>query len=780
VRRLEEDTDVTPRLSVVVPFYNVADYIHDCLDSIARQTYADFEAILVDDGSLDESGAIAKEFCSHDPRFRIVAQENQGLGPARNTGVQHAQGEFVCFVDSDDLVTRHAYEKMLATLDRTGSSFVAGNARRFNNSSGVRQSWVQRIPFAKERLATHVTDFPQLVLDRMVWNKVYRRSFWDEFGYRFPAIRYEDYPVTLKAHLDAVTVDCLSTPVYYWRERESGESITQQKFKYSNIHDRVVSAELVMDLVDERAPELRTEVHRHLAEIDLVVLVQAFGSVPDDQLGNLVGLSKRLTTRLDPRVEGELSSYDRLQLHALRSGEVDLLRRLADFRADGGLRGGARARRRPLKPWVPEHDYPGLNDADLPVPRDLYRIPPDALSLWTAVSNLSWDGGDLVVRGTAEIHHLRTGSRSRLRMSLVAEDVRIPLDVRRYRAADSHGDEELVGYEIRITPAMLARLPMKGTPAQVKVEMSVGRIRREARLHGLHSGSPGWSPGGWLTDGVWIQPASSNGRLSVKRLANPWRLTETAVKVGAFTVSGWLPAGIEEPKLVLNRTLSGEDLEIDLELQRFADGTLFSAEIPMTPILDDANPDDPFTQRTSRGLHLASANQGSRMLLWTGAERAVHQVHTDRLLLLSRSPGNYANLHESPIRLFADTARHPAGDRVELSGPQLAPDRHTFVWRRFLADSDDYVDVPCTSGYDHGRWTAAIETTELLTAQAADALQSANPDADWALFAVAEDGTAQAVQTEAFLNSRLPLTVERPAARAWVRPRAGTLHLEVR
>ena len=772
---------MTPRLSVVVPFFNVADYIHDCLDSIARQTYADFEAILVDDGSLDESGAIAKEFCSHDPRFRIVAQENQGLGPARNTGVQHAQGEFISFVDSDDLVTRHAYEKMLATLDRTGSSFVAGNARRFNNSSGVRQSWAQRIPFAQERLATHVSEFPHLVLDRMVWNKVYRRSFWDEFGYRFPAIRYEDYPVTLKAHLDALTVDCLSTPVYYWRERESGESITQQKFKYSNIHDRVVSAELVMDLVDERAPELRTEVHRHLAEIDLVVLVQAFGTVPDDELGNLVGLSKRLTSRLDRAVEGELSSYDQLQLHALRSGEVDLLRRLADFRADGGLRGGARARRRPLRPWIAEHDYPGLDDVDLPVPRSLYRIPPDAFSCWTSVTGLSWDGADLLVRGTAEIHHLQTGSRSRLKLSLVADDgLEIPLQVRRYQATDTHGDEELVGFEVRLTPAVLGRLPVTGPPAQIKAEMSVGRIRREARLHGFHPGSPGWPAGAWLTDGVWIQPASHNGRLAIKRLTNPWRLTSTGVQDGSFVVSGWLPAEIEEPRLVLNRTLSGEDLEIDLELERSSHGTLFTAEIPMTPITDDANPDDPFTQRTSRGLHLASANMGSRMLLWTGAQCAVHQIRSDRLLVLSRSPGSYANLHESPIRVFADEARHSSGEWVELSGPIVTAGRHTFAWRWFLADSDDYVDVPCTASYEHGRWSAAIEITALLSAQTEDGLKLANPDADWALFAIAEDGTTHAVQTEAFLNSRLPLTVERPAARAWVRPRAGTLHLEVR
>jgi CDP-glycerol glycerophosphotransferase len=118
----------------------------------------------------------------------------------------------------------------------------------------VRPSWLHRQPFARTRYATHVCEVPDLVLDRMLWNKVYRRSFWDEFGYRFPPIRYEDYPVALKAHLDAVTVDTITAPVYYWRERESGESITQQKFQLGNLRDRVVSAGMVLDLVEDGLP----------------------------------------------------------------------------------------------------------------------------------------------------------------------------------------------------------------------------------------------------------------------------------------------------------------------------------------------------------------------------------------------------------------------------------------------------------------------------------------------------------------------------------------------
>ena len=127
-----------PRLSIVVPFFCVEEYIGDCLRSLARQTFEDFEVVLVDDGSPDNSAAIARDFVERDARFRIVTQENQGLGPARNTGIKQSGGEFIAFVDSDDVVPRHAYGLMIRMLDETGSSFAAGNVRRFNRA-GVRE-----------------------------------------------------------------------------------------------------------------------------------------------------------------------------------------------------------------------------------------------------------------------------------------------------------------------------------------------------------------------------------------------------------------------------------------------------------------------------------------------------------------------------------------------------------------------------------------------------------------------------------------------------------------
>src|SRR5919199_4012680 len=103
-----------PRISVVVPIYNVEPYLATCLQSLVDQRFTDFEVVVVDDGSTDGSRAIAEEFAARDERLRIVEQPNGGLGKARNTGAEHATGEFLAFVDSDDVLPPYAYNILVA------------------------------------------------------------------------------------------------------------------------------------------------------------------------------------------------------------------------------------------------------------------------------------------------------------------------------------------------------------------------------------------------------------------------------------------------------------------------------------------------------------------------------------------------------------------------------------------------------------------------------------------------------------------------------------------
>lgn len=125
-----------PRLSVIVPFQDVETYLTECLESIARQTFRDFEVIMVDDGSTDGSTALAQGFCDNDPRFKLIRQESQGPGHARNTGLRsmHPEGEFLVFADGDDVIPEYAYELLIRTLSESGSDFVSGNVQMMNST----------------------------------------------------------------------------------------------------------------------------------------------------------------------------------------------------------------------------------------------------------------------------------------------------------------------------------------------------------------------------------------------------------------------------------------------------------------------------------------------------------------------------------------------------------------------------------------------------------------------------------------------------------------------
>ena len=100
-------------ISVIVPVYNVETYLEECLDSIQNQTYTDFEVLLVNDGSTDGSQAICERYCQADKRFRLINQSNQGQSVARNTGVTASRGEFIAFVDSDDIILPNYLETLM-------------------------------------------------------------------------------------------------------------------------------------------------------------------------------------------------------------------------------------------------------------------------------------------------------------------------------------------------------------------------------------------------------------------------------------------------------------------------------------------------------------------------------------------------------------------------------------------------------------------------------------------------------------------------------------------
>ena len=121
------------KVSVIVPIYNVEEYLAECLDSLLHQTIDSIEVVMVDDGSPDNSAVIAKEYAEKYPNFVYYYKENGGLGSARNFGVKQARGEYITFVDSDDIVDDDLYEKMYYRANKDNSDMAICNVLRFNS-----------------------------------------------------------------------------------------------------------------------------------------------------------------------------------------------------------------------------------------------------------------------------------------------------------------------------------------------------------------------------------------------------------------------------------------------------------------------------------------------------------------------------------------------------------------------------------------------------------------------------------------------------------------------
>ncbi len=239
------------RLSVVIPVYNVEQYLSECLDSVLGQQYTDLEVLLVDDGSTDGSAAIAADYARRHPNVELLQTSNHGLGAARNTGSRHVSGELLAFVDSDDTLPPYAYTLMIAALDESGSDLVVGSMqRRFDETGELSEPGFLRPVHRQRRLGVTVEGFPLLMRNGFAWDKVFRRAFWDSAQLAFPeGVRYEDQPAMIEAYLRASAIDVVRRPVYHWRIRRDGSSITQRRHEIADLRDRITTKLMTTQVV---------------------------------------------------------------------------------------------------------------------------------------------------------------------------------------------------------------------------------------------------------------------------------------------------------------------------------------------------------------------------------------------------------------------------------------------------------------------------------------------------------------------------------------------------
>ncbi|MBE6758544.1 MAG: glycosyltransferase [Ruminococcaceae bacterium] len=221
-------------ISVIVPVYNVENYLRQCLDSIVGQTFQDIEVLVINDGSPDNSQAIIDEYCHRYPDMvRSYIKENGGLSDARNYGIERAEGEYIAFVDSDDYLSPEMFEQMIKRARENDSDVVACMIMSVWSDGRYETQRSELIKYAGHS----ITESPEqlLLVKSYAWNKIYRRKLFTETGIRFPIQYFEDSAMVYNLLYYANRVDYVPYPLYYYRRERPGAITTDVSPKIFDI-----------------------------------------------------------------------------------------------------------------------------------------------------------------------------------------------------------------------------------------------------------------------------------------------------------------------------------------------------------------------------------------------------------------------------------------------------------------------------------------------------------------------------------------------------------------
>lgn len=211
-------------VSIIIPAYNAQSFIAECLQAVLAQTFTDFEAVVVNDGSDDETANIIQDYARRDPRLKFFSQSHQGVSSARNLALTHASGKYFAFVDSDDLPAPTMIARLIELIEKDNADIAVGG---FSTRKNARQP--------KKIMTTTLANddaMKKLWQDKnggaWVWNKLFKHKIFSSAG-KFPdGMIYEDVSLIYHACSFAATIAFTNEPLYYYRQPPN--SIRRQEF----------------------------------------------------------------------------------------------------------------------------------------------------------------------------------------------------------------------------------------------------------------------------------------------------------------------------------------------------------------------------------------------------------------------------------------------------------------------------------------------------------------------------------------------------------------------
>ena len=423
--RLARARLLRPAVSVVVPFYNVEAYLAECVDSILAQSFEDFEVLLVDDGSPDGSRAIAEDYVRRDPRVKLLTRPNGGLGAARNTGVRAARGEFLTFVDSDDLVPPDALRVLVESARRTGSDVVTGAVERFDSVSTWTPDWVHDVHRdPRERIS--ISEFLPLLRNLYTWNKLFRRDFFLRQGLWFrEGVAYEDQPIITQLYARARAIDVLTDVVYAYRARDDKSSISQQTASLTDLRHRVEAWEVTRRVLRaEASPELYHGWLQTLFDAHFHWYLRSPGIADDTYWDELVQAVRSFTADAPDEVWRAAAPARRVLITLALQNRREDAREFVSRGAFKTEQWPSRVADDGVYLELPLFDDPLLDP-------ELFRLDPDQLVLAHAVENLHFQS-----HGDGSVDCLMSGWAYVRKVDLTHHDARVELVLRNERTGD--------------------------------------------------------------------------------------------------------------------------------------------------------------------------------------------------------------------------------------------------------------------------------------------------------------------------------------------------------
>lgn len=267
------------KVSIIVPVYNVSDYISQCLTSLIKQTLKEIEVIVIDDCGQDDSMNKAARFCEQDNRIRIIKNEtNQGVAETRNIGISYARGKYIAFLDSDDFVDREYYEKLYDLAEKNDADIAYSNVAFYYSEQNIQHSgWFKERLFRNGKALLKTPQDRQNVIDACCcWNKIYKKDFIEKYHFNFPKGLYlEDIPFTFATSILANKLIGDPNTTLFYRQRNT--NIMSQLSNNERCFDIFKILSICNSFLDSHSQELSNDSLIYKQILDAFTVEQLIG-----------------------------------------------------------------------------------------------------------------------------------------------------------------------------------------------------------------------------------------------------------------------------------------------------------------------------------------------------------------------------------------------------------------------------------------------------------------------------------------------------------------------